>query len=146
MPFVYYQLLILSDVVLLVGASMSKSIKRISLFIIIVFPIFCFSQKIEYYNYGYEGIDKILKVKDSTFIFCNSKARPYIKEEVIDSVIERYQRGKMNSGNIILQLKNAKVFGFIEILKSKNKVKSITITYQKIEYKNGLTEIYKKPN
>jgi len=105
----------------------------------------CLSQQTEYYSYGYEGIERIYRKGDSVILFSNSKARPHIKDAVIDTIIKRYQRGKIKSGETIIQLNDAKIFGFIEIIKGKEKSKSINITYQKIEYKNGLIEIYRKP-
>ena len=113
--------------------------------LLVLFPIIGLSQQTEYYSYGYEGIERIYRKGDSVILFSNSKARPYIKDAVIDTMIKRYQRGKIKSGETIIQLNDAKIFGFIEIIKGKEKSKSINITYQKIEYKNGLIEIYRKP-
>lgn len=59
--------------------------------------------------------------------------------------MKRYQRGKIKSGEVVIELKDAKVFGIIEIIKGKYKSKSVKIIYQKVEYQNGLIEIYKKP-
>lgn len=114
--------------------------------IIILFPLFCFSQKIQYYSNGLEGIVKILKKEDSTIFFCNSKARPLVSKEVIDTVIRRNQQGRIKRGSIVLVLAKAKVFGFIEITKSKDKAKSINIVYKKVQYTSGVVEIYRKPN
>lgn len=118
--------------------------RKIKLVILVLLPITCLSQKTEYYSYGYEGIERIYRKGDSVIIFSNSKARPHIKDVVIDTIIKRYQRGKIKSGEIIIQLNEAKVFGIIEIIRGKEKSKSIKITYQKVEYKNGLIEIYRK--
>ena len=85
------------------------------------------------------------RVKNLLIVFSNSKARPYIKDVVIDTVIKRYQRGNIKSGEIIIQLNEAKVFGFIQIIKGKEKSKSVNVIYEKVEYKNGLIEIYRKP-
>ena len=119
--------------------------RKINLLLLVLFPIVGLSQKIEYYSYGYEGVERFYKIKDSTIIFCNSKARPYVKDAVIDTVIKRYRKGKIKAGEIIIQLNDAKVFGIIEITKGKEKSKSVNIIYQKVEYKNGLIEIYRKP-
>jgi hypothetical protein len=119
--------------------------RKINLMLLILMPIVCLSQKTEYYSYGYEGIVSFYKKNDSVIIFSNSKARPFIKDAIIDTIMKRYQRGKIKSGEITIQLNEAKVFGIIEITKGKEKSKSINIIYQKVEYKNGLIEIYKKP-
>jgi hypothetical protein len=113
---------------------------------IILLPLFSFSQKIQYYSNGCEGIVKILKKEDSTIFFCNSKARPSINKEAIDSIIKRNQHGKIKQGNVVLFLARAKVFGFIEITKSKDKAKVINIIYKKVEYANGSVEVYRKYN
>jgi hypothetical protein len=119
--------------------------RKINLVLLVLLPMVCLSQQTEYYSYGYEGIERIYRKGDSVILFSNSKARPRIKDAVIDTMIKRYQRGKIKSGETIIQLNDAKIFGFIEIIKGKEKSKSINITYQKIEYKNGLIEIYRKP-
>jgi hypothetical protein len=113
---------------------------------ILLFPLFCFSQKIQYYSNGLEGIVKILKKEDSTIFFCNSKARPYVNKEAIDTIIKRNQEGKIKQGNVIFILSKARIFGFIEITKSKYKAKVINIIYKKVEYANGSVEIYRKNN
>jgi hypothetical protein len=119
--------------------------RKINLVLLVLLPMVCLSQQTEYYSYGYEGIERVYRKGDSVILFSNSKARPHIKDAVIDTMIKRYQRGKIKSGETIIQLNDAKIFGFIEIIKGKEKSKSINITYQKIEYKNGLIEIYRKP-
>lgn len=113
--------------------------------LLVFFPIVGLSQNTKYYSYGYEGVEKIYRKNDSVIIFSNSRARPYIKDAVIDTVIKRYQLGRIKSGEIIIQLNDAKVFGIIEITKGKDKSKSVTIIYEKVEYKNGLIEVYRKP-
>jgi hypothetical protein len=125
-----------------VGDLMRNNIKLV---LLVLFPIICLSQNVEYYSYGYEGIERIYKKKDSVIIFSNSKARPYIKDVIIDTLIKRYQRGKIKLGEIIIQLNDAKIFGFIEIINGKGKHKFINIVYQKVEYKKELIEIYRKP-
>ncbi len=111
----------------------------------VLFPIAVLSQNVEHYSYGYEGIERIYRKNDSVILFCNSRARPYIKDVVIDTIMKRYQLGRIKSGEIVIQLNDAKVFGIIEITKGKEKSKSVTIIYEKVEYKNGLIEIYIKP-
>jgi hypothetical protein len=119
--------------------------RKINLVLLVLLPMVCLSQQTEYYSYGYEGIERIYRKGDSVILFSNSKARPYIKDAVIDTMIKRYQIGKIKSGETIIQLNDAKIFGFIEIIKGKEKSKSINIIYKKVEYKNGLIEIYRKP-
>lgn len=99
------------------------------------------SQKIVYYKHGKEGIEQVYTKKDSTIIFCNSKARPNIKDEVIALLVKRYEAKQLKEGFVVLELENAKVYGVIHIQKGEGRLKTITITYQKIEYQNGIIEI-----
>ena len=99
-------------------------------------------QRIEYYNYGYDGMEKIGRLKDSTLVYSNFKARPLIRVEVCDSILKNYK--KLKSGNLIVKIKSAKVFGRLELLREHNLI-SINYYYNKVEYSNGLVEIYKSP-
>jgi hypothetical protein len=119
--------------------------RKINSLLLLLLPIISLSQNVEYYSYGYEGIERIYKKKDSVILFSNSRARPYIKDAVIDTIMKRYQLGKIKSGEIIIQTNDAKVFGIIEITKGKDKSKLVNIIYEKVEYKTGLIEIYRKP-
>lgn len=107
-------------------------------------PILCMSQRVEYYNYGYGGIEKGLMNKDSTIIFCDSLARPLVMFEVMDSLVAKYKRNQIFRGEFIIDIKSAKVIGVIRIRKSK-KLKVIVYTYAKVIYSDGLIEIYVKP-
>jgi hypothetical protein len=101
-------------------------------------------QKVEYYNYGYDGIESISNVRgsDSMVVYSNYKSRPLIRTEVCDSVLRNYR--KLKNGTYIVNIKNAKVIGRLEIVRKHNLV-SINYYYDRVEYSNGLIEIYKKP-
>lgn len=99
-------------------------------------------QKIEYYNYGYDGIEKIGKVKDSTLVYSNFLAKAEIRSEVADSILKKYH--KLKSGNYTVLVKFAKVFGRLELIRTNNLI-NVNYYYSKVEYNNGLVSIYKKP-
>ena len=99
-------------------------------------------QKIEYYNYGYDGMEKIGRVSDSMVVYSNYKSRPLIREEVCDSILDNYR--KLKNGSLVIKIKSATVFGRLEIIR-KHKLIAVNYYYEKVEYTNGLVEIYKKP-
>jgi hypothetical protein len=117
-----------------------KIIKILLLFI----TSFVYSQqRIEYYNHGYDGMESVSRVRgsDSMVVYSNYRARPLIRREVCDSILKKYRYLKNGSYNVVI--KDAKVFGRLEIVRKDNLV-SIKYFYDRIIYSNGLTEIYKK--
>jgi len=118
-----------------------KIIKILFLFI----TTFVYSQqKIEYYNYGYDGMESISRVRgsDSMVVYSNYKSRPLIRREVCDTILNNYK--KLKNGPYIVNIKCAKVFGRLEIDRKHNLV-SIKYYYEKVNYGDTLIEIYKKP-
>ena len=118
-----------------------KIIKILLLFI----TTFVYSQqKIEYYNYGYDGMESISRVRgsDSMVVYSNYKSRPLIRREVCDTILNNYK--KLKNGPYIVNIKCAKVFGKLEIDRKHNLV-SIKYYYEKVNYSDTLIEIYKPP-
>ena len=106
---------------------------------------FVYSQKkVEYYNHGYDGMESISNVRgsDSMVIYSNYKSRPLIRREVCDSVLRNYR--KLKNGPYLVNIKDAKVTGRLEIVRKHNLV-SIKYFYERVEYSDGLIEIYRKP-
>ena len=123
---------------------MYKNMIRVRLvrLLFLLITTFVYSQqKIEYYNYGYDGIEKIGRVKDSTLVYSNYKSRPLIRTEVCDSILINYR--KLKSGSLIVKIKSATIFGRLEIIRKHNLI-SISYYYERVEYVNGLVEIYKE--
>jgi hypothetical protein len=117
-----------------------KTIKILLLFI----TTFVYSQqKVQYYNYGYDGMESISNVRgsDTMVVYSNYKSRPLIRREVCDTILKNYK--KLKNGPYIVNIKSAKVFGRLRIDRKHNLV-SIKYFYERIIYSNGLTEIYKK--
>ena len=124
---------------------MYKNMIRVRLvrLLFLLMTTFVYSQqKIEYYNYGYDGMEKIGRVSDSMVVYSNYKSRPLIREEVCDSILDNYR--KLKNGSLVIKIKSATVFGRLEIIR-KHKLIAVNYYYERIEYVNGLVEIYKKP-
>jgi len=118
--------------------------KKISILFLLITTFVYSQQKVEYYNYGYDGIESVSNVRgsDSMVIYSNYKSRPLIRREVCDSVLKNYR--KLKNGTYIVNIKDAKVTGKLEIIRKPNLV-SIKYFYERVEYSNGLIEIYRKP-
>ena len=118
--------------------------KKISLLFLLITSFVYSQHKVEYYNYGYDGMESISRVKgsDSMVVYSNYKSRPLIRREVCDSVLKNYK--KLKNGTYIVNIKNTKVIGRLEIVRKHNLV-SISYYYERVEYSNGLIEIYRKP-
>lgn len=118
-----------------------KIIKILFLFL----ATFVYSQqKTIYYNYGYDGMESISRVRgsDSMVVYSNYRSRPLIRREVCDSILKKYRF--LKNGPYIVNIKSAKVFGMLQIDRRHNLV-SIRYYYEKIIYGDTLVEIYKKP-
>ena len=116
----------------------------------LLFTCFLFAQKqkkTEEYHYGKNGIEYIAKTKSGkTIIVSTFNSRPAIKDEVALNVLKYYQEKKPLNGDKITILTNgASVNGTLNI-EIKNNLTSIEFHYQTVEWKTGLTEVYKNPN
>ena len=110
----------------------------------LLLPILCIGQKVEYYKYGYGGMVKYLKKPNSTTIFCDSLARPLVRNEAIDSIVSRYNHKLLTPGNLVITLKTAMVIGKIE-KRETSSLEVYNFIYEKVIYKNGLIEVYSNP-
>jgi hypothetical protein len=118
-----------------------KIIKIIFLFL----AAFVYSQqKVEFYNYGYDGIEAISSIRgsDTMVVYSNYKSRPLIRREVCDTILKNYK--KLKNGPYIVVIKGAKVFGRLKIDRKHNLV-SIKYYYEKVKYGDALIEVYKNP-
>jgi len=116
--------------------------KKISILFLFVTTFVYSQQKVEYYNYGYDGMEKIGKVEDSTLVYSNFQARPEIRTEVADSILSKYK--KLKEGPLVVRIKSAKIIGRLKLIKQ-DRLILVNYYYDRIEYTNGLVEIYKKP-
>jgi hypothetical protein len=118
--------------------------RKISILFLLITTFVYSQQKVVYYNYGYgyDGMEKIGKVADSTLVYSNFQARPEIREEVADSVLSKYR--KLKEGPLIIKFKSGKVIGRLKLIRQERLI-LVNYYYDRIEYTNGLVEIYKKP-
>ena len=87
---------------------------------------------------------KYLKKPNSTTIFCDSLARPKVRNEAIDSIVSRYNHKLLTPGNLVITLKTAMVIGKIE-KRETSSLEVYNFIYEKVVYKNGLIEVYSNP-
>jgi hypothetical protein len=118
--------------------------KKTSILFLLITTFVYSQQKVKYYNYdyGYDGMEKIGKVGDSTLVYSNFQARPEIRAEVGDSVLIKYR--KLKEGPLVIKIKSAKIIGRLKLIKQ-DRLILVNYYYDRIEYTNGLVEIYKKP-
>ena len=118
--------------------------KKISILFLLLTTFVYSQQKVVYYNYGYgyDGMEKIGRVADSTLVYSNFQARPEIRAEVADSVLSKYR--KLKEGLLIIKFKSGKVIGRLKLIKEERLI-LVNYYYDRIEYTTGLIEIYKKP-
>jgi len=119
-------------------------VKKISILFLLLTTFVYSQQKVVYYNYGYgyDGMEKIGRVADSTLVYSNFQARPEIRAEVADSVLSKYR--KLKEGLLIIKFKSGKVIGRLKLIKEERLI-LVNYYYDRIEYTTGLIEIYKKP-
>lgn len=106
---------------------------------LIFFTTLSFGQKDKYYNYGYEGMERYGKWKDSTLIYSNYKAKPTIRFEVCDSIIKRYLFKKPLPKDLVLRIKSATVFGKFQLTR-KDKLIHLEFYYEKVVWNDSITE------
>jgi hypothetical protein len=94
---------------------------------------FCYSQNVEYYKYGYEGIEMFGKVKDSTVIYTQHKAKGTIRTDVAKRIVNLYLDRKLKDGNLVVELPIAIVSGRIKI-ERKGKLVVINYFYERVEW------------
>ncbi len=118
--------------------------KKISILFLLITTFVYSQQKVVYYNYGYgyDGMEKVGKVADSTLVYSNFQARPEIRAEVADSVLSKYR--KLKEGLLIIKFKSGKVIGRLKLIRQERLI-LVNYYYDRIEYTNGLVEIYKEP-
>jgi hypothetical protein len=107
--------------------------KRILLLVLLV-STFCYSQKkVEYYKYGYEGIEMLGKVGDTTVIYTQHKAKGTIRIDVANKVVNLYLSKKLKDGTLVVELPIAIVTGRIK-MERKDKLVVINYFYERVEW------------
>lgn len=111
----------------------------IKYFCVCLLTTMVFGQKVEYYKYGYEGIEKFGKWNDSTVIYSHHKAKPTIRREVCDSVLIRYIKNKPLPSKLVVKIKKATVYGTFKINR-KDSLVHLEFYYEKIVWKDSIVE------
>jgi hypothetical protein len=102
-----------------------------------------FSQeKTSDYKYGHNGMEYVVSDKKGTTIVSTFNSKMNIKDEIAIKVFSYYkENGKPFSDTITIQGGNAKVTGKIQI-NQKGKLTAVNFFYEKVEWNNGLIELY----
>lgn len=105
------------------------------------------SKKEEQYNYGKNGIEFIVKTKSGkTFIISTFNSRPTINDEVALNVYNYFnEKAPQDGEKITINANGAKVVGTFNI-KYNGTLTLLEFYYEIVEWKTGLTEVYKNPN
>lgn len=89
-------------------------------------------------------MELIVKSKNETIIISTFNSKKAIKDEIAQKVYDYFKNSQINSGDTIsIQGNDAKVTGKCFISR-KQKLTSINFYYEKVEWNNGLIELYKK--
>lgn len=96
------------------------------------------------YNYGHNGMEYVVITKNETTIVSTFNSKHQIKEEIATNVYNQVKDCNLTTGDtIVVVANNAKVTGKCYISK-KGKLRAVNFYYEKVEWNNGQTEIYKK--
>ncbi|MEC4005437.1 hypothetical protein OX283_012275 [Flavobacterium sp. SUN052] len=105
------------------------------------------SNKVEDYNYGKNGIEYIVKNKNGTTVIISTfNSRPTIKDEVAVNVYNYFKEKSPIDGEKITIIANDAVVEGTYKIKIKGTLTSVEFHYESVEWKSGLTEVYKNPN
>ncbi len=104
------------------------------------------TKKTTNYSYGKNGIEYITKSKDETVVVSTFNSKPKIKDEIAINVYYYYKEKNPKSGNKISITANGATVKGTYFINKKGTLTAVEFHYEKIEWTNGLTEIYVKPN
>ena len=109
----------------------------------LLFTCLSFSQKINYYKNGYEGIQFIGRDRDSTIIYSHNMAKPIAEKGVGNYICQLYTKSRIPSGKLVVCAQNAEVHGNLTISR-KGKLVLLLFTYTKVIWNDGTIEIPQK--
>jgi hypothetical protein len=111
-----------------------------ALLLALMFTALCSAQKVHYYKYGYEGIQFMGKINDSTIVYSHSMAKPIAEKGVGSYICQLYTKSRIPGGKLVICAKNAEVQGNLTITR-KDKLVLLLFTYTKIIWNDGTVEI-----
>jgi hypothetical protein len=101
-------------------------------------------KKVSTYNYGYNGMEYVVMSTNETTIVSTFNSKHQIKDEIAANVYNKLKETNFSSGDtIIIEGNSATVTGKCYIQK-RGKLTSVNFYYEKVEWDNGLIELYKK--
>lgn len=102
-----------------------------------------FSQeKTATYNHGHNGMEYVVSDKKGTTIVSTFNSKMNIKDEVAIKVFSFYKENTNAAyDTITIQSDKAKVTGKIEV-KKRGQLTAVNFFYEKVEWENGLVEVY----
>lgn len=102
------------------------------------------SKKVTTYNYGYNGMEYIVQSTNETTIVSTFNSKHKIKDEVAAKVYSQTKESNLKSGDtLVISTDFATVTGKFYVQKS-GRLTAINFYYEKVEWKDGLTELYVK--
>jgi hypothetical protein len=122
--------------------------KIIILLLLITFKFVSAQNKeIATYKYGHNGMELIITSKKETIIISTFNSKLELKQDIAEKVYNYYKENKDNesltNGHMLtIDGVDAKVTGKCLVTK-KGKLIAVEFFYEKIEWNNGLTELYK---
>lgn len=113
--------------------------------LLLLLSSFAFSQqKTEVYNFGQSGMELIAKTKKDVVIISTHNAKMTIREDIAQKVYSLYTENKLeHNKTYVIEGSDANVTGNC-VIRKKNNLIAVDFYYQKVEWFNGLIEIYKK--
>ncbi len=100
---------------------------------------------VETYHYGQNSIELISTSNDGTIIVSTFNAKMIIRKEIAEKILSLFIEDKLKSNfNYTIEGSEANVTGNC-IITVKDTLTSIDFYYEKVEWKNGVTEIYIEP-
>lgn len=102
------------------------------------------TSKTETYSFGQNGMELIAKSKNGMVIVSTFNAKMTIREEIARKVYDLYISNNIKENSkLTVASDTANVTGKC-IVRKKNNLTVVDFYYEKIEWTDGLTEIYKK--
>jgi len=116
--------------------------KKLLLLVIFTTHLSFAQDKVSTYKFGQNGMELIARSPSGTVIISTFNAKMTIRQDIARKIYDLYKDHKI-SGNTRLTVygKEAKVMGKCYI-KTKNNLTSVEFYYEKVNWNNGLVEVY----
>jgi len=100
---------------------------------------------VETYSYGQNSIEVISTSNEGTIIVSTFNAKMNIRKEIAEKILSLFIEDKLKSNfNYTIEVSDVNVTGNC-IITVKGTLTSIDFYYEKVEWKNGITEIFIEP-